>query len=187
TIDWTSELTVKASIHTLTAQLEYILQQPAEIADLELQAQGEVSYTENRLSAQNLAINWGENEIKLNGEMTETSPLTLSLNVPDLATLSINDYFSGDFKAALAISGNITQRLNIQVKDIALNHRDFGNWTNSDQGLISIPVKEPLATSVTSLCLSANTRRTSANLCVDTSAANSRQTTHITGTNLPLA
>ncbi|OZB05535.1 MAG: hypothetical protein B7X54_05120 [Idiomarina sp. 34-48-12] len=187
TIDWTSELTVKASIHTLTAQLEYILQQPAEIADLELQAQGKVSYTENRLSAQNLAVNWGENEIKLNGEMTETSPLALSLNVPDLATLSINDYFSGDFKAALAISGNITQRLNIQVKDIALNHRDFGNWTNSDQGLISIPVKEPLATSVTSLCLSANTRRTSANLCVDTSAANSRQTTHITGTNLPLA
>lgn len=187
TIDWASELAVKASIHSLTAQLEQVLKQPSDIVDKEFRALGELTYTKNRLSAENLVINWGDNKIKLNGEMTETTPLTLSLNVPDLSTLAISDYFSGDLEATLALSGNMTERLNIQVKEIALNHRDFGNWTNTDQGLISIPIKEPLATSVTSLCFTANTRRAPANLCLDTSAANSIQTTEVTGQNLPLA
>ncbi|WP_404409888.1 translocation/assembly module TamB domain-containing protein [Pseudidiomarina marina] len=183
TVDWSSELAVSASIHSFSAQLEQL----KELADYELRAQGNVIYKEQRLAAENLLIRWGENSINLNGAMTESSELNLSLDVPDLSTLSNNEYFSGDVKANLAITGTIDERIDIQVKDLVLNHPDFGNWTNTDQGLISVPVATPLATSVDSLCLTANTQRAPANLCFDTTANNSIQTTQITGQNLPLA
>ncbi|HSH67423.1 MAG TPA: hypothetical protein VLB84_16890, partial [Bacteroidia bacterium] len=191
TIIWSPEFTIQAQINALRAEPNQLPEELAKqvnfITNLEILAQGGLTYSNDKISADNFAIEFGDNHLSLNGAMTDTKPLRVEVKLPDLSNLYASDYVVGDANLVGTIYGSLSDRLNISVEQFALNHPDFGNWANVDSAKISTPMAQPLASSVEGLCLIANSRRTPAELCLDTQANESLQTTQIKGRNLPLS
>lgn len=191
TIAWSPEFKIQAQINALRAQPSQLPEELAEqvksFKNLEVLAQGGIAYGNDKISADSFSIEFGDNHLSLNGTMTDTKPLHVEVKLPDLSNLYANDYVVGDVNLVATISGSLSDRLNISIEELALNHPEFGNWANVDAAKISTPIAQPLASSVEGLCLIANSRRTPAELCLDTQAQQSIQTTEIKGRNLPLS
>lgn len=191
TITWSPEFALQAQIKSLRSEPKHLpvqlSEQVKQLANLEILAQGGIAYSNDRISADNFSIEVGDNHISLKGAMVESNPLRVEVRLPDLSNLYANDYVVGDANLIGAVSGRLSDRLSINLEELTLNHPDFGNWANVDSAKISIPVAQPLASSVDGLCLVANSRRTPAELCLDTQAQQAVQTTQLQGRNLPLS
>ena len=182
-VNWQEELNAQLNLKSLSLHTEDIWTP----AKAELTAQGHIHYVGNRLSAQDLQLEWLDNSVLINGAMTESAPLAIIIDMPKLENLYKNDYLSGHLQMDFNLVGEFDKNIKIHLDSLDLNHPEFGRWQTQTQGLIDIPIATPGAFTAKNICVVANSRRSPAKLCLESLPADSLQTTTITGENLPLA
>ncbi|SDB51399.1 Autotransporter translocation and assembly factor TamB [Pseudidiomarina indica] len=182
-LSWQDDLRLQAAIHQLQAPIGQFTGQQLD----QLHAQGMLGFEKNRLTASHLTIGADDNQLRLNGAMTDAEPLLLELQLPELALLHQHDYVAGQASASLAITGDIFEQLIINIHSFELDHPDFGRWQQAKTGSIQLPIAQPLATSMHDVCFKQQDVRIPAELCLMTEATQAQQHTQLLGNNLPLA
>ncbi|RUO46072.1 translocation/assembly module TamB domain-containing protein [Pseudidiomarina donghaiensis] len=183
TIGWSDGLAMEATITELVASIPELNAYSTE----PVSARGQIAYNNQRLAATGFQLNWTDNSLELDGSMQNDDPLVVSLAVPQLDALKLGSYVVGSATVKFALTGALDQNLSIALTELHINHPDFGDWQNKGAGSFIVPVATPMAFSATDVCIAANSRRTTAEICADTTNESGIQTTTITGTGLPLS
>ena len=182
-LNWADSFAIEATITELVASIPELQSYSSE----PISAQGNIAYRNQALAANSFEIDWNNTFIKLDGSMLTSDPLIVSLSVPQLDVFKLSNYLVGSAEGKFALTGALDQTLNIGVQQLNIKHPDFGEWQNKGNGQITVPVTSPLAFSANDICLTANSRRTTAELCADTITESGIQTTTINGSGLPLS
>ena len=183
-INWQTDLQIQADIAHLQADLSKLTTQ---LQVQQFNAHGQLGFQHNRLTASELVFTIDDNQILLDGAMTQTKPLLIAFDFPELAKLHQHDYVAGRASASLSVVGDIFKELSIDITQFELDHPDFGTWSNGKTGTITVPITHPVASSARDLCIIQQGIRTPAEFCIATTATRQQQHTHIAGKNLPLA
>lgn len=182
-IGWADGFATEATITELVASIPELSAYSTE----PVSARGQIAYSKQRLAATGFQLSWNDTFIELDGSMQNDDPLIVSLAVPQLDALKLGSYVVGSAAGKFALTGALDQSLSIALTELNIKHPDFGDWQNKGAGNFTVPVATPMAFSATDICIAANSRSTTAEICADTTNENGIQTTTITGTALPLS
>ncbi|CUA88316.1 translocation/assembly module TamB domain-containing protein [Pseudidiomarina woesei] len=182
-IGWADGFAMEATITELLASIPELAAYSSE----PVSARGQVVYNKQRITATDFQLSWNDTFVELDGSMHNDDPLIVSLAVPQLDALNLGSYVVGSAEGKFELTGALDKNISITLSELNIKHPDFGDWQNKGIGKVTVPVATPMAFSATGICIAANSRRNTAELCADTTSENSIQNTTITGTALPLS